>query len=78
MCRVRNWGPWPWLASMSIPPYARYEEMVVKAKEQLFTNDFQHTDDPDKYFLADAQGSKVTDNIGGKPWNLTEYLATCS
>ena len=26
------------------------------------------------YFLVDAQGSKITDNVGGKPWNLTECL----
>ena len=26
------------------------------------------------YFSADAQGSKITDNVGGKPWNVTEYL----
>ena len=69
--RSKELGP---MVSMSIPPYARYEEMVLKAKEQFFANDFQHTDDPHKYFLADAQGSKITDNIGGKPWNLTEYL----
>ena len=42
--------------SMSIPPYAGYEEMVMKAKEQFFRNDLQQINDPHKCFLADAQG----------------------
>ena len=69
--RSKELGP---IVSMSIPPYARYEEMVMKAKEQFFANDLKLTDDPHNCFLADAQGSKITENIGGKPWNLTEYL----
>lgn len=65
--RSRELGP---MVSMSIPPYAGYEEVVSKAKEQFFPNDMpqnEHTNDPYKYFLADTQGSKITDNIGGKP-----------
>ena len=69
--RSKELGP---MVSTSIPPYSGYEEMVTKAKEQFFLNDMQQTNDPYKYFLADAQGSKITDNIGGKPWNLNEYL----
>ena len=69
--RSRELGP---MISVSIPPYASYEEMVMKAKEQFFANDLQLSDDPHEYFLADAQGSKLMNNIGGKPWNLTEYL----
>lgn len=69
--RSRELGP---MISVSIPPYASYEEMVMKAKEQFFANDLQLSDDPHEYFPADAQGSKLMNNIGGKPWNLTEYL----
>ena len=69
--RSKELGP---MTSLSIPPYSGYEEMVKKAKEQFFPNDMQQTNDSYKYFLADAQGSKITDNIGGKSWNLNEYL----
>ena len=39
--RSKELGP---IVSMSIPPYARYEEMVMKAKEQFFANDLRLTD----------------------------------
>ena len=44
------------MVSMSISPYSGYGEMVMKAKEQFFPNDMQQTktNDPQKYFLADA------------------------
>ena len=69
--RSKELGP---MISMSIPLYLGYEEVVMKAKEQFFPNDMQQTNDLYKYFLADAQGSKITNNIGGKSWNLNEYL----
>ena len=40
--RSKELGP---MISMSIPPYAGYEEMVVKATEQFFPNDVQQTND---------------------------------
>ena len=67
--RCKELGP---MLSMSIPPYAAYEEMVKKAKEQFFPSD--QVDEHKYRFLADAQGSKIIDTIEGKPWTLNEYL----
>ena len=72
-CGVRSKELGPML-SMSIPPYAGYEDVIKKAKEQFFVDDMQATNNPHRYFLADSQGSKIIDTIAGKPWNLNEYL----
>ena len=74
-CGVRSKKLGPML-SMSIPPYAGYEDVVKKAKEQSFVDDMQATNNRHRYFLADSQGSKIIDTIAGKPWNLIQYLHT--
>ena len=66
--RCKELGP---MTSISMAPSSNYVEVTHKAKQQFFASDVDK--ERYEYFLADPQGSKLTDTINRKPWNLSEY-----
>ena len=50
-----------------------YQELLEKGIKEFFpSSDNQRY----KYFLADAQGIKLPDDINGATWTLDEYLCS--
>ena len=64
--RCRDLGP---MISMSFSPTESYNGVLKKAVQCFFPK----TTDC-KFYLGDAQGSKILDTIDGKEWTLSEYL----
>ena len=55
----------------SVAPTTTYQELLEKGIKEFFpSSDNQRY----KYFLADAQGIKLPDDIDGAAWTLGEYL----
>jgi len=59
------------ITSCSIPPDASYQDVLAKGIEEFFPSSGQRQFN---YYLADAQGGKLPDDISGTPWTLGEYL----
>jgi len=64
--------------AVSIEPSASYEELVEEGKRIFFSlktnSNIGQVKLHKEYFLADAQGSKLPNEIKGRGWSLKEYI----
>ena len=62
--------------AISVEPSTTYEDLIEEGKKHFFPskNNPSVLQVNNEYFLADAQGSKLPDEIKGRSWTLSEYI----
>jgi len=71
-CHCKELGP---NVAVSVEPSASYNDLIEEGKKLFFPRKSHgELKISFEYFLADAQGSKLPNDIKGRSWSLNDYL----